>query len=279
VFEAVLNFRIFQNETIYKGKGRKDMKNVRISLFRGLFCLSFLVLAAQLASADSIVFVGQYDITGAGFGNHPRALTIQSHSPSNPTESGCIAPDGGGGLIEGSSACANTAVTVGGNEDNPLGFPKQAAPTVASLGIVSGTQLGILFDGIQPQNAHNDFVTINDLTLKLYNGSQLIYSVSGTFNPLDTNPGNGNTDYQFGLDAAAAAAFDAALSGNLTDRIALDSTISFPRGSSGPDSYLLIDNGAPVPPPPPPPVPEPMSLLLFGSGFAVMLAKKGLRKS
>lgn len=33
-----------------------------------------------------------------------------------------------------------------------------------------------------------------------------------------------------------------------------------------------------TPPPPPPPVPEPVSLLLFGSGFAVMLAKKGLSK-
>jgi hypothetical protein len=34
-----------------------------------------------------------------------------------------------------------------------------------------------------------------------------------------------------------------------------------------------------APPPPPPPVPEPMSLLLFGSGFAMFLAKKGLRKA
>jgi hypothetical protein len=31
-------------------------------------------------------------------------------------------------------------------------------------------------------------------------------------------------------------------------------------------------------PPPPPKVPEPMSLLLFGSGVAMFLAKKGLRK-
>jgi hypothetical protein len=248
------------------------MKNARISLLTGLFGLALLV-AAQPASADSIVFVGPFDVSGAGFGHYPRALTIQSHGPGSPTESGCIAPNGGGGLIKGSSACANALVTVAGNEDNPLGFPKQSAPTVSSLGIVSGTQIGILFDAIQPQNAHNDFVTINDLTLKLYNGAQLIYSVSGTFNPLDTNPGNGNTDYQFGLDAAAAKAFDLALNGNLTDRIALDSTISFPRQSSGPDSYLFINNGAPIPNPPPP-VPEPMSLLLFGSGFAALVAKK-----
>jgi hypothetical protein len=32
-------------------------------------------------------------------------------------------------------------------------------------------------------------------------------------------------------------------------------------------------------PPPPPPVPEPMSLLLFGSGVAMFLAKKSLRKT
>jgi hypothetical protein len=34
-----------------------------------------------------------------------------------------------------------------------------------------------------------------------------------------------------------------------------------------------------APPLPPPPVPEPMSLLLFGSGVAMFLAKKGLRKA
>ncbi len=194
-------------------------------------------------------------LVGSGFGNLPRALTIQSHGPSNNTESGCIAPDGSGGLNAGNTSCANTANDVGGDEPNPIGFPKQSAPTLSSLGITSGSQIGILFDAIQPQNANNNVVTINDLTLKLYDGTTLLFTASGTFSNLATNPGNGNTDYLFALNAAQALAFDTALNGKFTDRIALDSTISFPNQSSGADSYAFINTA----------VPEPSSIAMLGS--------------
>ena len=168
---------------------------------------------------------------------------------------------------------------MGGDEQNPIKFPKQAAPTVSSLGITSGNQIGILFDAIQPQNKKSPpvgSVTINDLTLKLYNGSSLIFSVSGTFGPLGTNPGNGTTDYLFGLDSAAVTAFDIALGKHFSDTIALDSTISFPSHSAGPDSYLLFNNGAT---PPPSPTPEPTSFVLLGSCIVALVAMKALWKA
>ena len=210
----------------------------------------------------SIILVGPLSLTGNGFGADPRALTVQSHGPGQTTESGCIAPDGGGGLITGSSACASGVRNVGGDEAPPAGFPKQAAPTLSSLGITNGSQIGILFDAVQPQNANNDVVTINDLTLKLYSGTTLEFTAFGTFSDLLTNPGNGTSDYLFELDATQATAFDTALGGNLSDQIALDSTISFPNQSAGPDSYTLINVATP-----PPPVPEPASLALLGSGL------------
>src|SRR4029077_20368749 len=157
------------------------------------------------------------------------------------SESGCIAPDGGGGLIAGSGACAPLDGDIGGDEAPPIGFPKQSAPTLSSLGITAGNQVAILFDGVQPQNSNNNVVTINDLTLKLYNGTTLVFTASGTFANLATNPGNGKTDYLFMLDSTEAAQFDAAMAGNTNDRIALDSTISFPRQSAGPDSYVLAN--------------------------------------
>ena len=214
-----------------------------------------LLASAVGARADSIVFDGALDITGFGFGSNPRALTIQSHGPGTNSEQGCVAP-GASGLISGSSACAPADGLVGGDEAPPINFPKQAAPTLSSLGIVSADEIGILFDGVQPQNANNATVTITDLTFKLYNGTTLVYSVSQSFSPLATNPGNGTSDYLFSLDAAAQASVNALLLSNIDYSMALDSSISFPNQSAGPDSYTIIRS-----------TPEPSSLLLPGSGI------------
>ena len=127
-----------------------------------------------------------------------------------------------------------------------------------------------------PSNhSNNEVVTIGDLTLKLYNGATLVLTASGSFSNLSTNPGNGNTDYLFTLDASEAAAFNAAIAGNFEDRIALDSTISFPHQSAGPDSYALdslsnLQVSAET-------IPEPTTTVLIGSGLlglGIWLKKK-----
>jgi hypothetical protein len=239
--------------------------------------VAFLVLGlAVLAgigysttASANLILVGPFDISGNGFGNHPRALTIQAHGSGTSPESGCIAPDGSGGLIQGNGntssnpACANTANDVGGDEPNPIGFPKQGAPTLTSLGITSASQIGILFDAVQPQKSGAATVNISDLTLKLYNGATLVFSVSNSFSGLATNPGNGNSDYLFELDATQAAAFDAAINGNFGDQLALDSTLNFGANTGGPESYQFINTLNPdigV-------IPEPASLLLLGTGL------------
>jgi hypothetical protein len=228
------------------------MKNAIAAVFA-------LTLLTSAAWADSIALSGPVSLTGNGFGANTTALTIQSHGPASNSESGCIAPS----LIAGSGACASGDGVVGGSESSPIGFPKQAAPSLSSLGITSGSQIGILFDGVQPQNGNNNVVNINDLTLKLYSGSTLLYQVSGTFSNLATNPGNGTSDYLFTLDPSAVSAFNSALAGNTSDFIALDSTISFPNQSAGPDSYSIVNlNSSPSP------MPEPSSLLLLGTGVA-----------
>lgn len=230
-----------------------------------LVTVAVLAAATHPALAD-LILLGPEVVGGSGFGALPRALTIQSHGPSQTTEQGCIAP----GLIEGSTACAPVDGLIGGDEAPPLGFPKQAAPTLSSLGITDATQIGILFDAIQPQKTNNNVVTINDLTLKLYNGATLVFTASGTFPNLATNPGNGNTDYLFVLDATEAAAFNTALAGNFTDSIALDSQISFPNQSSGPDSYVLVNRNVSI-------VPEPVSISwVCGGLIGIVLLRRRL---
>jgi hypothetical protein len=223
--------------------------------------LAVLATLAPLPAMANLIFAGQYVVGGSGFGALPRALTVQSNGPGQNTESGCIAP--------GPTAGGCVAGSVGGDEAPPIGFPKQAAPSLSSLGITSASQIGILFDAVQPQNANNMTVTITDLTLKLYNGATLLTTAVLTPEPLTllTNPGNGNTDYLFMLDTIEAAEFDAFIAGNFADVLALDSTISFPNQSAGPDSYALINiNQTPITQ-----VPEPGSLslvaiCLFGLG-------------
>jgi len=214
--------------------------------------------------ADGLQLAGPLARTGNGFGANARALTIQSHGPSHNVESGCVAP----GPVVGAGACMPGGYNWGGDEVNPTGFPKISAPTVSSLGITDGSQVGILFDGVQPQNANNSYVNIDDLTLKLYSQGNLVWSASGSWSNLDTNPGNGTSDYLFVLDPNAVSSFNAALGGNGSDVLALDSTISFARQSGGPDSYSLVNtnpNLSSVAP-----TPEPSSLALLGTGmFAV----------
>ena len=59
------------------------------------------------------------------------------------------------------------------------------------------------------------------------------------------------------------------MAGNTNDRIALDSTISFPRQSAGPDGYVLtnVNNipGASIES-----IPEPLTALLIGSGLLAL---------
>ncbi len=152
---------------------------------------------------------------------------------------------------------------VGGDEANSLGFPEQGA---SWLGITDGNEIGILFDAVQLQNSDNNVDAIDDLILKLYNGSTLVYTVSGTFSNLATDLGNGKSDYLFNLNPSVVAAFNAGVAGDLSDTIALDSKIGFPNGSVGPESYELVDinSNAPIV------TAEPSSLLLLGTGMAGM---------
>jgi hypothetical protein len=159
------------------------------------------LLLPQSASAD-LILLNSIDISGQGFGNAPRALTLQAvgNSDTKVTESGCVGVSGGA-LLVGPSACLsselsvylpNGLVNIGGNEPNPFGFPKHSAPTLGDLQIADAADLRIVFNVDEPQNTGEDTVQLLDLTLKIFDGDLLVAAIDNAAQDIFANVDPGN---------------------------------------------------------------------------------------
>src|SRR5882672_11133036 len=87
---------------------------------------ALLFFASEKATA-SLIFDSSVHLSAQGFGNAPRALTIQATGQGGSTESGCVGVNGGGGIVVGAGGCipsasvhdSNGVTNVGGDEPNP----------------------------------------------------------------------------------------------------------------------------------------------------------------
>jgi len=222
-----------------------------------------LIIAAIPNASASLVYDSAIVVTGAGFGNIPRDLTVQGQG-NDTTTSGCVGVAGSGDLTFGS--CINDGLVfdgngvtnVGGDEPNPLADnQKYGAPTLAALGITNANQIQIIFDATQGGGSG---VTITDLTLKFYNANGgLVGAIDGQQAFASTVAGNGGAGFAFRVSDDEVAQVNAFLAS--TSRLALEA--SFTGTGGGPESFFVRNGGIPNDGA----VPEPSTWMTLGGGF------------
>ncbi len=216
------------------------------------------LFAAPQAAQASLIFDSSIDVTAQGFGNNPRLLTLQERGQGDDVQSGCVAAGAGGSISIGSGSCisdgrvfmGNGVTNVGGDEVNPMADnQKFGIPTLGELGFQDASDIGLLFNAIEPGGAAKNDVNVNDVTLKFYDSSgKLLAAIDGSQNFPTTETGNGRAGNVFVVDAEQQAFLNSTIfTGNFSDiRIALESTIS--AAQAGPESFSAINLRRSTPP-------------------------------
>jgi len=228
--------------------------------------------APQIASA-SLVFDSNIFVTGQGFGNVPRDLTLSS--PNNETfESGAVGVSNTGAITFGIPITnaqvhdSNGVETVAGTASLPSPLAddqKYGIPTIGSLGITSANQIGIVFNATEPSG---DGVNITDLTLKFYSATgTLLGAIDGQQSFGSTIPGNGGAGFVFRVSDDELTFVNGLLAaGGSTTTLALEASIADATG--GPESFAILNVAAPVP------EPETTALLLAGLGAIGFISRR-----
>jgi hypothetical protein len=265
----------------------KKMKRARVGsmlVVATTVATVLLALTSQPATA-SIVRDDTITAVGQGFGAVPRLLTVQNTgNPSSP-EAACNSFLTTTTLTQTCSGLDASIVpngyvntlAVGDGTVSPAGdTAKNNVVSLSSLGITSASQILINYN--PSQTGANPGTDIKDITLKFYNAAGvLIASVDGgcgtaagclgvggvdplLFADTGVNLGNGGVGFVLALDAAQAAALNAACGGTLAGCNFVTAEVTVFGSNDGPDSFTLFSRAIAAP--------EPSSLILLGTALA-----------